>query len=75
MAKQREVKASKHEQDDVQPRQPAWRERAPAKPRRRIKHKQATAPGDAGQDEPAVPQGAEAGSRCRHGRRGFSPAA
>jgi cell division septal protein FtsQ len=40
---QRQGKASKDEQEDVRPRQPAWKERAPAKPRRRIKHKQATA--------------------------------
>lgn len=45
MARQRQGKATGHEQDDVQPRQPAWRERAPAKPRKRIRRNQATAPG------------------------------
>jgi hypothetical protein len=45
---QRHGKASKDEQDDVVTRQPAWKERAPAKPRRRVKHKQATAPSFAG---------------------------
>lgn len=42
---QRQGKATGHEQDDVQPRQPAWRERAPARPRKRIKRHQATTPG------------------------------
>lgn len=44
MARQRQGKASQHEQDDVRPSQPAWRERAPAKPRKRVKRQQATTP-------------------------------
>ncbi len=42
--RQHQAKGSQQAEDDVQPRQPAWRERAPAKPRKRIKRKQATAP-------------------------------
>ena len=36
---QRQAKATKREQDEVPPRQPAWREQAPAKPRKRVKRK------------------------------------
>lgn len=42
--RQHQAKASKQAQDDVQSRQPAWRERAPTKPRKRIKRKQTTTP-------------------------------
>ncbi len=43
MARQRHSgKASQEAQDDLRPRQPAWREQAPARPRKRVKRKQAT---------------------------------
>jgi hypothetical protein len=59
---QRQGKATKDEQDDVLPRQPAWRERAPAQPRKRVRRKQTTAPGMPGR----------AGGKSKAERRRFA---
>jgi hypothetical protein len=45
---QRQEKASKPAQDEMLSRKPAWREQAPAKPRKRVKRKQMAVQGSSG---------------------------